>query len=470
MRDYYQPRLLPRLLAGVPLSDPPSLTSLNRVQPRVNVATATPGSGLSTAIVHVEVSEVDDRTQPNGKTHTDAYDLRLFRDGQLVGQWPDAPEGSDEIGAWRQKMHLKAETGGTTVSHDFVVQLPTRGEKDSVTFTAYAFNEDRVKSETASLEYQVPKYIAPREARAYVVTIGVNSYDSSARQLRFAVRDAQVMADSLAKLAGYKIVPVILTSDGEDQTQWRATKANIWAVLARLAGKPTPPGALAGVQGADQVARATPDDLVIVTFSGHGYTAKDGVFYLLPSDSGKELTFGSETLAKFISTEELSEWLRPVDGGQIAMIIDACHSAASVEQHGFKPGPMGDRGLGQLAYDKAMRILAASQADDVALESERLKQGLLTYALVHDGLARDPDGKRVADAKHAGKLTLAEWLRYGEQHTPALFEDIRVGRKVPVYVGRDSIASPGFKEKVVDHAQTPSLFDFARTDPVAFEP
>ena len=42
----------------------------------------------------------------------------------------------------------------------------------------------------------------------------------------------------------------------------------------------------------------------------------------------------------------------------MVMIIDACHSAGSVEHEGFKPGPMGSRGLGQLAYNKRMRILA----------------------------------------------------------------------------------------------------------------
>jgi hypothetical protein len=50
------------------------------------------------------------------------------------------------------------------------------------------------------------------------------------------------------------------------------------------------------------------------------------------------------------------------------MIIDARHSAASVEGSGFKPGPMGARGLGQLAYDKGMRILASTRADDLAWE------------------------------------------------------------------------------------------------------
>ena len=71
----------------------------------------------------------------------------------------------------------------------------------------------------------------------------------------------------------------------------------------------------------------------------------------------------------------------------MVMIVDACHSAAGVPE-GFKPGPMGDRGLGQLAYDKGMRILAATQANDVALESGQIGQGLLTYALVEDGLKK----------------------------------------------------------------------------------
>ena len=77
-----------------------------------------------------------------------------------------------------------------------------------------------------------------------------------------------------------------------------------------------------------------------------------------------------------------------------------------------------------------MRILAASQADDVALESARLKHGLLTYALAVDGLAVGANGKRSADLDGDGRLTLAEWLRYGEEHTPALYEDIRTRQRV----------------------------------------
>lgn len=46
---------------------------------------------------------------------------------------------------------------------------------------------------------------------------------------------------------------------------------------------------------------------------------------------------------------------------------------------------MGDSSLSQLAYDKRMRIIAATQAANVALENARLRQGLLTCALVNKG-------------------------------------------------------------------------------------
>jgi WD40 repeat protein len=484
MRDYFEPRLLPRLLAcrdaeakgavlGCKNAFKPvrRLAELNRIQPDVKFGDI---RRLQTGevLVRVEATAREDMSQKNGKTRTDAYDLRLFRDGALVGQLPEAAEGSDEITAWRQRTHLKPKEGTKVVSQDFVIKLPTTRKQESVLFTAYAFNEDRVKSATATLRYPLASEMAARDAKAYVVAIGANSYEAEKRELQFAVRDAEVMRESLSKLDDYKVVPISLPSDGRDPTGWHATKANIRAVLSKLAGKPTSPGLLAGVSGADQLSQATPDDVVIITFSGHGYTAENGTFYLLPSDSGQDLDLAGqpETLAKFISSEELSEWLRPIDAGQMAMIIDACHSAASVDRPGFKPGPMGDRGLGQLAYDKAMRILAASQADDVALESMNLKQGLLTYALVHEGLAFGPRGQRAADANLDGKLTLAEWLRYGEQRTPALFEDIRAGRKDAAYVGRDPVVVPDFRRKVADHAQTPSLFDFARQDSVVLQP
>jgi hypothetical protein len=154
--------------------------------------------------------------------------------------------------------------------------------------------------------------------------------------------------------------------------------------------------------------------------------------------------------------------MRDVDAGDLVMIVDTCHSAATVEEPGFKPGPMGSRGLGQLAYDKGMRILAASQADDVALEVETLKQGLLTYALVQNGL--EDEQARGAD----GRITMEDWLQYGANQVPKLYEDILKG-KVPKLTAHskdtsiDEELSGGTSSLKKPNAfQQPSFFNFRK--------
>ena len=77
-----------------------------------------------------------------------------------------------------------------------------------------------------------------------------------------------------------------------------------------------------------------------------------------------------------------------------------------------------------MAYDKGIRILAASQTDDVALELEQIRQGLLTYAVVHDGLERGRAGKQDA----TGEITADGWLRYVVDRVSKLFEDFRTSQ------------------------------------------
>jgi hypothetical protein len=119
-------------------------------------------------------------------------------------------------------------------------------------------------------------------------------------------------------------------------------------------------------------------------------------------------------LQSAISAEELTEWLRPIDAGEMTFILDSCDSASSVESNDFKPGPMGSPGLGQLAYDKRMRILAASQPNQAARESDVLHQGLLSYALTELGLK-----ERQADWEPKdGKVMVGEWLAFGADAVP----------------------------------------------------
>lgn len=114
---------------------------------------------------------------------------------------------------------------------------------------------------------------------------------------------------------------------------------------------------------------------------------------------------------------------------------------------------MGSRGLGQLAYDKRMRILAASQPNQEARESDTLHQGLLSYALTEEGLV---EGK--ADWKPVDqKITVGEWLGYAANAVPKFIQSGQV--KSP-----RGFAIIGKPTSSVKSVQTPAVFDFSKKD------
>ncbi len=476
-RVLYSPGLFGRLLtcAGAPACNgrtgaPQRMDALNRVQPQVALTAVRPGAAPGEVLVEVAVRGHTDLTQRNSKVKTDAYDLRLFRDGKLVGQFPPPARGAAapaDAPAWRRAHLVRSQ------AHTFPVQL-ARGEPATpVLFTAYAFNEDRVKSATARLSHQpAPTPLAPRARKAYVISIGVNAYDDPALNLDYAVNDARGISAVLARVEGYEVVRLQLLSDHARPgvaALRQATKDNFRSILALLAGAPgadrtrlrTVPGI--DRSALDKIAKATPDDLVVIAFSGHGYADPAGQFHLLPTDSGQAGAPAAFASSRLISSADLSDWLRPVDAGQMALIIDACHAGASVATPEFRPGPLGDAGFGQLAYDKGMLILAASQASELALEVGALRQGLLTYALVSSAVtANGMPPKRSADLDGNGELTLREWLRYGVRQVPLLYSQIRTN-SLPIVVRDPLVDQQHWRASLAAGGQTPALFDFQKS-------
>lgn len=390
---------------------------------------------------------------------SDVYDLRLFRDGQLVGYFPD--EGGE--------VDIDPITGKRVVAFNNI-QLPTVGDKETVTFTAYAFNCDRVKSSTASKEFTLSTDMPKRKSRAYVIAIGVNAYENPAWDLRYAANDAvgvsSIVTSRLQETGSFdEVICIPLVSQYKTDAGGNnlligvpVTEEMVQDVLSRLAGGDGNPSLLNAIPNVDKLRQATPDDLVMITYSGHGFADDRGQFHLFPYDIGKgdSRIVDEELLRRTISSEELSHWLRDVDAGEMMMVIDACNSAASVEGGGFKPGPMGSRGLGQLAYDKSMRILTASQAEFVALESDMIGHGALTYALIREGLDAD-----LADNEPKDQLITAnEWLRYGMARVPSLYSEILSGKVKSA--GRSLDLPLSFEEKRQGSVQQPGLFDFRK--------
>lgn len=464
MRDYYEPGLYRKLLdcnaaktctgAFRPL---PAIGSLNRVLPSVRITGVRPGRTAAEAVVSFEVAEGSDPAAANGKTRSGIYNPRLYLDNRLVAFAPDEPDRpSDTLAVWRR---LNDVAGVRSFS--FTVPVPTGPGTARQLFSAYAFNEDRIKSETATYVYERP-VTAPRTPRAFVVNIGIDDYDTPRLRLNYSVADARLLAGRLAGIPGYETRQLTLAGERRaDGTRARVDGATIEQALDLIASDDRRAATLAALRrtGVDAAVleAATPDDIVIISFSGHGWADSQGNFYLIPTNGlWKD---GSETpdLASVVSTAALTKRLRATQAGEIALIIDACHSAASVDGGAFKPGPMGDSGLGQLAYDKGIRILAATQADDVAFEDDRLKQGLLTYALAGEGLTGSGGA---ADSDGDGRIRLDEWLAYAVERLPALSKDARMGALAPAVGARGvtflDLAPTAPRRRI----QKPSLFDF----------
>nr|WP_310524972.1 caspase family protein [Polymorphobacter sp.] len=467
LRSHYEPGLVRKLLdcveagCGDVLKPLPDVAGLNRVVPYARIREVTKGPGPYEVTVTVDTTEARN-TAVNGKERSGVYDLRLYRDGQLVRQFPDValPAATSRSTAlWRQATAIPEAMRGDLKPfvHQFTVPIGTDGEP--IVFSTYSFNEDRIKGFTGTRSYTPEPPVVRRAGRTVIVAIGVDATANPEWRLNYAANDARSMAEALSKVPGRTVQQIVLTSTTAAD---RATKANIGAVLRHLNGFANDDDrAAAKALDIDPAALAvlTPDDVVILTFSGHGDTI-DGEFYMVPSDA-KVGADGKPVTASLMSSFELTSWARHVEALDMAMIIDACHSAASVDANGFKPGPMGDPGLGQLAYDKGIRILAATQADNVALEDGKLGHGLLTYALVEDGLKRG----QAEDLDDDGNISLYEWLRYGTVRLPVLAAEIAAGR--PLVSDSSIAATRGFTpSRAADPArkrpvQEPQLFDFA---------
>jgi WD40 repeat protein/uncharacterized caspase-like protein len=424
--EFYYPGLLADVFAGKRPRVAQDVSRKDRRQPVVKLSLggdAALAGGIAARTIKVRIDITDaaaDRDHPQG---SGARDVRLFRNGSLVKVWHgDA---------------LKGQTAATLEQEVTVVAGPNR-------LTAYAFNQDNVKSKDANLLVDGAASLK-RAGTAWVIAVGVNEYANQQYNLKYAVADAQSFAEELrrqqAQVARFDHVEVIpLLNDN-------ATKENILGALRRLAGTPEPPTLKAGPF--DRLKRAEPEDAVIIYFAGHG-TAQGQRFYLIPHDLGYTGDRGSlneaglkTILSHSISDLELEDAVEGLAAGSLLMVIDACNSGQALEAEEKRRGPMNSKGLAQLAYEKGMYILTAAQSYQAALEAAQFGHGLLTYALVEEGLKTDVADNEPKD----GIVSAREWLDFATERVPEMQEEkMKQGRGLGLNIafaeGEQKIADP----------------------------
>ncbi len=414
--EFFYPGLLADILARKNPRAPKDITRLDRRQPSIAVRVGAEGSqgekveSVATRELAVKIEVDEAPPDSHHATGSGARDVRLFRNGSLVKVWRgDVLNG-----------------GGKAVLD---VTIPVIAGKNQL--NVYAFNRDNIKSADNTLSINGASSLK-QPATAYILAIGVNTYANPQYNLKFAVPDANEFSDEvrrsqqnlLGRFSNIEVIPLL------DQ---QATKANIMSALNRLAGIDTNTLMAGAPAELSKLKPAQPEDAVIIYFAGHGL-AHQARFYLLPHDLGyqgsrrrlDEAGFQS-ILAHSISDLEMEGAFEKISAGQLLLVLDACNSGQALEAEEKRRGPMNSKGLAQLAYEKGMYILTAAQSYQAALEATQLGHGLLTYALVEEGLKKSAADRAPRD----GQVLLQEWLDYATERVPQMqVEKMKQGRSV----------------------------------------
>src|SRR5258706_4246571 len=399
--EFYYPGLLADIFAGKRPHVAQDVSKKDRRQPIVKLSVAGAINEVSSGTFPIKIEIPDAAADRDHSQGSGARDVRLFRNGSLVKVW-----------------HGDALKGQPALTFEEEVTLVAGANR----LTAYAFNRDNVKSKDANLSLTGAVSLK-RAGTAWVIAVGLNEYANTQYNLKYAVADAQSFAEELrrqqAQVARFDHIEVIPLLNEN------ATKANILAALRRLAGTSAtePPTLKAGPL--DRLKRAEPEDAVIIYYAGHG-TAQGQRFYLIPHDIGYSGDRGAlnedglkTILTHSISDLELEDAVEGLAAGSMLMVIDACNSGQALETEEKRRGPMNSKGLAQLAYEKGMYILTAAQSYQAALEAAQLGHGLLTYALVEEGLKTTVADNEPQD----GILSAREWLDFATERVPQMQEE-----------------------------------------------
>ena len=392
--EFYYPSVLAEILAGQKPKAIEDIAQKDRRQPLIGLKAAAKNTSRHINIEITLSAAATDKDHPND---SGARDLRLFRNGLLVRTW-----------------------NGDLLKNNRSVTIPATvpivaGENK---FIAYAFNGDNIKSSDANLLVNGPESLK-RQGTAYLLLIGIEQYENPAYNLRYSATDVSEMEAQLKaqqeNLGRYNPIVTIPLLNSE------ATKANILLALERLSGANTTPLPSSAPAVLSRIKPAQPEDAVLVYFSGHGVSASNR-FYLVPHDMGYKGPRNqldrvglANILTHGISDEELETALQPLDANKLLLVIDACYSGQAIESTERRHGPMNTKGLAQLAYEKGIYILTASQNIEVAFEAEAFKHSYLAYALLQEGLKEG-----LADTNRDGNIFLREWFDYANKRVPYL--------------------------------------------------
>ena len=232
---------------------------------------------------------------------------------------------------------------------------------------------------------------APAQAadgQRWAVVVGVNQYVQLSH-LNFCVADARKLRDQLVS-AGFPADNVFLLVDGPDARS-QPNRANIQRQIGSV------------------LAVAAQDDLVLVSFSGHGVHL-DGKSYFCPAEASLD-----DPQTTMVPLELIYQQLEASKARQKLLLVDACRN--DPRPSGSRDATSHQRSLKGLADQLAavpagILALSSSAAGQISWEDEQFGHGVFMH-YVMEGLSGQADVQGNRD----GAVSLLELYAYSELQT-----------------------------------------------------
>jgi uncharacterized caspase-like protein len=227
----------------------------------------------------------------------------------------------------------------------------------------------------------------------YALVIGISDYHYI-RDLTYAADDARAVKKYFIHdlgIPGKNVFSLI-----NEEATVRAIRSLLGTTLPSKAGKKDTVFIYFGGHGASESNSASPD--------GDGLSK-----YLLAYDSVTTDLYGSA-----LPMDEIARIFDRLRAERVLFLVDSCYSGASggrTLSSSYKAITISGNFLARIAQGKGRVLLCASEPNEVAQESDKLKHGVFTYYLL-DGM------KGKADADKDGLVSVQEIYRYLTKRVP----------------------------------------------------
>lgn len=276
----------------------------------------------------------------------------------------------------------------------------------------------------------------------YLIVVGTSKYQDSTRNLVYPDEDASAMAEAFSAVGKAMLV---------DKAKADApSPVHLKLLTTSKSGKEFPTKENIKSAFDEFASMATPCDVLVVYFSGHGSTwgpegKRSNFFYLTSAINEGKLRDAGIRAAHAISDEDLEHWLTAIPAQKQVLILDACNSGKAAENlKGLGKKDFNSNqsiAMGLLNDRTGAYILTGSMADMLSWEASMYGQGLLTYSLLL-GMS----GASVKDGRNVDVLQLFDFAcnkvpelaeAIGQKQTPvAKYE----GRSFPIGIIDETVS------------------------------